>query len=74
MRGIDEMKINITIEVEDCPYWNYDEHKPEHTCVGCECLWEGNTIHNANYGMMVGMNRYCTINSKIYKELVENLE
>lgn len=26
------MKINITIEMQDCPYWNYDEHNPKHTC------------------------------------------
>ena len=71
---MDEMKINITIEIQDCPYWNYDEHKPKHTCRGCECLWEGNTIRNANYGVMVGIDRYCTIDSKIYNELVEKLE
>ena len=27
-----------------------------------------------NCGAMVGMDRYCTINSKIYKELVEKLK
>ena len=68
------MKINITVEAEPCPYWDYDTHTRGHTCGSCECFWEGNTIDNAKYGVMVDGDRYCMLGVKLYSKIVESIE
>lgn len=68
------MKIHITVEAEECTYWDYENHKPGHTCGSCECLWEGNNIDNAKFGIMIDGDRYCTMGCPIYAEMVKSLE
>lgn len=68
------MKINITVEAEECPYWNYETHTPGHTCGSCDCFWEGNTIHNVHYGVMVGKDRYCLLDCKVYPKILESVK
>lgn len=68
------MKIHIAVEADDCPYWDYASHTPSHTCGSCECLWEGNNIHNVHLGVMIGKDRYCLLGSKIYPKILESIE
>lgn len=65
------MDIQITIQTEECPYWNYDTHTRTHTCCDCTCVFEGNNINNSKFGVMVGQDRYCTLECKIHAEMVE---
>ena len=68
------MKINLTVDAEPCVYWDYDTHTPRHICGSCECLWEGNTVKYAQYGVMIDGDLYCMINAKIYQAIVESIE
>ena len=65
------MKIYLEIDAEECPYWNYNGHTPTHTCNDCECIYEGNNIKNSHSGLMVGLDRYCTLHSNIRAKMVE---
>jgi hypothetical protein len=68
------VKIHIAVEAEECIYWDYNNHKPSHTCGSCECLWEGNNIDNAKMGVMINGDRYCTMGCPIYAEIIKSLE
>ena len=65
--------INLVVEAEECPYWNYDDHACRHTCQSCRCMEEGNNLENSEYGIRVGSDRYCTLHSNVHGELVNVL-
>ena len=65
--------IHLVIKAEECPYWNYDNQTYHHTCRDCSCLWEGNNIRNAQCGIMIGKDRYCTLDCNVYAEILKSL-
>lgn len=69
----EKLKVTFTVEVEKCPYWNFENHTRSHDCNSCNCVIEGNNIENAKCGVMIGRDRYCTIGVDVYAELVETL-
>lgn len=68
------MRINLSIEVDECPYWNYENHTRTHDCHSCHCYSEGNSLENAHCGVMIDGNRYCTLQCDIFAELVNVLK
>ena len=64
-------KVKLEVELESCPYWNTHTHSPTHTCNGCTCFTDGNSVQNSELGVMVGKDRYCTIGASINAALVE---
>lgn len=66
--------IHLVIKAEECPYWDYDNQTYRHTCRDCRCLWEGNNIQNAQFGVMIDDNRYCTLDCNIYGEIIKSLK
>ena len=66
-----KMKITLEIEAEICPYWNYEKHTYEHSCHACHCALYGNTLRNAEHGVMIDKDRYCTLNADIYADMIE---
>lgn len=67
-------KINLQLELELCPYWDAKTHTRTHDCNSCHCASEGNSIDNAQCGVMVGLDRYCMLDCDIYGEVVKKLE
>lgn len=67
-------KINLQLELELCPYWDAKTHTRTHDCHGCHCASEGNSIHNAQSGVMVGLDRYCMLDCDIYGKVIKKLE
>lgn len=66
-------EINLVIKAEECPYWNYENQTCPHTCRDCHCLREGNNINNAEFGVMIDGNRYCTLSCDVYGEIIKTL-
>ena len=58
-------KITVEVEFEKCPYWDYEKHDlmpiTGDDCRGCTCRTNGNTVGNLSYGMMIGKDRWCTV-------------
>ena len=71
---MNKFMIDISVEAEKCPYWNYETHECGHTCGSCDCFWEGNNIRNVHYGVMIGPDRYCLLGSKIYPKILESVK
>ena len=69
-----DMKIQIEVNAQKCPYWNYENQTCTHTCGGCEDLPKGNTIDTVQCGVMVDGNRYCMIGVDIYGKILEKVE
>ena len=67
-------KINLQLELNLCPYWDIKTHISSHTCGSCHCTSEGNSIENAQLGVMVDGDRYCMLECDIYGEVVKKLE
>lgn len=57
--------ISLKFELPMCPYWDPITKKPKHTCGSCRCESEGNTVSNAEYGVMAGGDRYCCLGDDI---------
>lgn len=69
------MKVNLQIDVRECSYWDYETHTCTHTCGGCEDLAsEGNNIENIKCGVLIGEDRYCTLDVDIYAELLKVID
>ena len=66
-------EINLVIKAKECPYWDYENQTDGHTCSSCNCLWEGNNINNAQLGVMINGNRYCTLSCDVYGEIIKAL-
>ena len=66
--------IHLIIKAEKCPYWNFDDHTYCHTCRDCSCLWEGNNIRNAYFGVMIDGDRYCLLDCNVYGEIIKSLK
>ena len=70
----EKVKVQFTVEVEKCCYWDFENHKTMHDCGSCWCRTEGNNIENAKSGVMIGKDRYCTLGVNVYAEIVEALK
>lgn len=68
------MKINLEIEFEKCIYWDYENHTCEHSCHTCFCHLFGNTLRTSEYGVMVGRDRYCTLNAGVHACMIEEIK
>lgn len=68
------MKVNLEVELDECPYWDYEAHKGRHTCGSCRCMKEGNNLENAELGVRIGDDRYCTLKTNIKAALVDAIE
>ena len=55
------MKLNLEIELEDCPYWDYEIHRPSHTCNNCE---------SDSNGLRFNGDRYCIMCQNIHDMLI----
>ena len=58
-------KIALEFDLPMCPYWDPITKTAKHTCGGCHCESEGNTVGNADYGVMVDGDRYCCLSDDI---------
>lgn len=58
-------KISMEFELPMCPYWDPITKTAKHTCGGCHCESEGNTVGNAQYGVMVDGDRYCCLDDDV---------
>lgn len=58
-------KVTLEFELPMCPYWDPITKKPSHTCNGCHCESEGNTVSNAEYAVMADGDRYCCLGDDI---------
>ena len=59
-------KITLEFDLPMCPYWNpITKTAPGGTCGSCRCESEGNTVSNAEYGVMAGGDRYCCLGDNI---------
>lgn len=58
-------KIALVFDLPMCPYWDPITKKPKHTCNGCHCESEGNSVTNAEYAIMAGGDRYCCLGDDI---------
>lgn len=67
------MKIQLEVQAEKCPYWNYENQTCRHTCKGCEELPKGNTIETIQCGVMIDGNRYCMLDVDIYGEILKSV-
>ena len=70
----EKAKVQFNVEVEKCPYWDFENHTRKHDCNSCWCASEGNNIENARCGVMIGEDRYCTLGVNVYAEIVEALK
>lgn len=56
------MKIHLTVDAKECPYWNYTDHTCFHTCGTCTCAEDGNGIKYGELpGVMIDKDRYCLV-------------
>lgn len=68
------MKVNLILDLPECPYWNYEDHTRTHDCHSCHCASEGNNAYNVRCGVMVGKDRYCTLDYNIESEILKEVE
>lgn len=67
-------KVHVTINAEPCPYWDYSEHKARHSCQSCTSDRIGNNIDNADYGVMINGDKYCTIGANVKADIVDAID
>ena len=65
--------IRMDVKLEPCSYWDFVKHEPRHTCNGCMCCDQGNTLQNAEYGVMIHGDRYCAIGANIKATFVKTI-
>jgi hypothetical protein len=58
-------KITLEFDLPMCPYWDPITKTARHTCNGCHCESEGNTVVNAEYAVMANGDRYCCLGDDI---------
>lgn len=58
-------KITLQFDLPMCPYWDPITKTARHTCGGCHCEEDGNTVGHATYGIMAEGDRYCCLNDDI---------
>lgn len=57
--------ITLQFDLPMCPYWDPITKTARHTCGGCRCLEDGNSIGNAVYGVMADGDRYCCLGDDV---------
>lgn len=66
-------KVNLQIEVEECPYWDYEKHISSHDCHSCNCEHVGNTWDNVDLGVMIDGDKYCTLECGVLVEFAREM-